>query len=140
MAIDPRLLALLRALEPGRRMWLSSGGRSMWPLIVHGDRLCVERVGPHGVREGDVAVLCFGEGLVVAHLVTCAAPLRTVSSVGVVDPPGAELLGRVVALRRGALRLPWPRALSRALRHLPALAALSKRLPLARRLVRALRD
>jgi hypothetical protein len=140
MAVDSRILDLLRALPPGKRLWLSAGGCSMWPFILSGDHLQVERLSPVVLRSGDVAVLLFGEDLLVAHLVADVAPLRTVSSVGVVDPPGAALLGRVVALRRGAVTLPVSAALRPLLRAIPSTAAWLKRVPGARRLVRRLRD
>ncbi|MBL8923594.1 MAG: hypothetical protein JNJ54_32365 [Myxococcaceae bacterium] len=137
---DPRLEALLRALPAGQRMWLRAGGRSLWPLVLDGDQLQVERGDEAGLQRGDLALVVNPAGQLVAHLVERTAPLVTVSSVGVVDPPSKEVLGRVVAVRRGALRLTLPRGAHLVLRQVPAVSRALKRVPGLRALVRHLRD
>ncbi len=137
---DPRIEALLRALPPGQRMWLRAGGKSLWPLVLDGDQVHVERGGETGLRRGDIALVVNPQGQLVAHLVDATNPLVTVSSVGVVDPPAREVLGRVVAVRRGAMTLTLPRGAHLALRQVPRLSRALKRLPGLRQLVRRLRD
>lgn len=137
MTPDAQLKALLRALAPGQRMWMRAGGRSLWPLLLDGDSLQVERT--DALEPGDVAVVALGE-VFVAHLVARTAPLVTVSSVGVVDPPASEVLGRVVAFRRRGVVVPIPRGARQLLRLVPGAAALLKSVPGARALVRRLRD
>jgi hypothetical protein len=137
---DPRIEALLRALPPGRRLWLRAGGKSLWPLVLDGDQVHVERGGAHELRRGDIALVVNPQGQLVAHLVDATSPLVTVSSVGVVDPPAREVLGRVVAVRRGGLTLALPRGAHLALRQVPRLSRALKRLPGLRQLVRRLRD
>ncbi len=137
---DPRIEALLRALPPGQRMWLRAGGKSLWPLVLDGDQVRVERGDELTLRRGDIALVVNPQGQLVAHLVEQTGPLVTVSSVGVVDPPAREVLGRVVAVRRGALTLELPRVAHLALRQVPRLSRALKRLPGLRHLVRRLRD
>ncbi|MDP3503329.1 MAG: hypothetical protein Q8S33_23545 [Myxococcales bacterium] len=137
---DPRIEALLRALPPGQRMWLRAGGKSLWPLVLDGDQVHVERGDERALRRGDLALVVNPQGQLVAHLVEQTGPLVTVSSVGVVDPPAREVLGRVVAVRRGAVTLALPRGAHLALRQVPRLSRALKRLPGLRHLVRRLRD
>lgn len=136
---DPRLVALLRSLPPGEAMWLPAAGNSLWPLVRGGDVLRVERGGEAELRPGDVALLEYPSAL-VAHLVVGLAPLVTASSVGVLDPPPLAVLGRVVAFRRGGVTVPVPRWSGPALAAVPGAARRLKALPLARSLVRWLRD
>lgn len=133
-------LALLRGLPEGGVLWLRAGGRSLWPFLRDGDSLRVERCAAAALRPGDVAVVLLPPGRLVAHVVASAAPLRTASSVGVVDPPPLEALGVVTAFKRAGRVLPWPRRLNLALRYVPGLARAVKQLPGTRRLVRRLRD
>jgi hypothetical protein len=76
----------------------------------------------------------------VAHLVVGLAPVRTASSVGVMDPPALGVLGRVVAFQRAGVTVPLPPWSRLALGRLPGAARWAKQLPGARRLVRWLRD
>lgn len=131
---------LLRALPPGGVLWLRAGGNSLWPLLLDGDSLRVERCAERDLAPGDVAVVAFPDGRLVAHLVVGTAPLRTASSVGVLDPLPLEALGRVTGFRRGARTWPWPRALGQLLRWVPGAARAAKGLPGARALVRRVRD
>lgn len=131
---------LLRALPPGGIIWLRAGGKSLWPLLRDGDSLRVERCGEADLSPGDVAVVAFPDGRLVAHLVVQRAPLRTASSVGMLDPLPVEALGRVTAFKRAGRVWPWPRRLNLALRWLPSAARLAKHLPGARALVHAARD
>lgn len=137
---DPRIEALLRALPFGQRMWLRAGGRSLWPLVLDGDQVQVLREDESALRPGDIALVVNPAGALVAHLVKSTGPLVTVSSVGVVDPPAKEVLGRVVAVRRGALRLSIPRGAHLALRQVPRVSSVLKRVPGLRSLVHRLRD
>lgn len=120
-------------------MWLRAGGRSLWPLVLDGDQLQVERCGAEAIGPGDIALVAFPKGPLVAHLVRQTAPLVTVSIVGVVDPP-SELLGRVVALRRKGVTVSLPRGTAAVLRWLPGVATRLKTVPGLKGLVRRLRD
>jgi hypothetical protein len=131
---------LLRALPLGARMWLRAGGRSLWPLVLDNDQLQVERGDASQLHLGDIALIENHQGQLVAHLVQSLEPLVTVSSVGVVDPPAREVLGRVVALKRNGLRLDLPRRGHLVLRHVPTVARALKRVPGLRQLVRKVRD
>ncbi len=138
--VDPRLEGLLRALNPGQRIWLSAAGKSLWPLVLDGDSVQVER-GPEGLlRRGDVALFVSRSGDWVAHLVESVSPLVTVSSVGVVDAPAREVLGRVVAVRRGRFTVRLPRAAAEVLWRVPKVARELRRVPGLRLVVRRLRD
>ncbi|MBE2252490.1 MAG: hypothetical protein IAE78_23360 [Myxococcus sp.] len=137
---DPRIEALLRALPRGQRMWLRAAGKSLWPLVLDGDQVHVERSDEPALRRGDIALVVSPSGPLVAHLVDSTNPLVTVSSVGVVDPPAREVLGRVVAVRRGAMVLSMPRGAHLVLRQVPRLSRALKELPGLRRLVHRLRD
>lgn len=89
-------------------MWLPAGGRSLWPLLQPGDSLKVRRVAAHDVRRGDVAVVVVPSGLLIAHVVVSINPVCTASLAGVPDAPAVEVLGRVVAYRRGERIRRWP--------------------------------
>lgn len=132
--------ALLRGLAPGGVMWLKAAGNSLWPLLRDGDSLKVERVSSElQLHEGEVAIVKLPSGILAAHLVAGLKPLRTASSVGVLDPLPLEALGRVIGFRRDGVERDWP-ALSRlVLRFLPMTARALKRLPLTHRLVRRAR-
>ena len=129
---------LLRALPPGGHIWLRAGGRSLWPLVLDADQLLVER--GIDLRPGDIAIVGWPDQPLVAHLVQRTQPLVTVSIVGVEDPPEAEALGRVIAVKRGAHRVDLPRSSARLLQWLTRSARWLKYLPGARALVRLLRD
>ena len=137
---DPRVEALLRAFPAGQRMWLRAGGRSLWPLVLDGDQLQVERGDEVGLQRGDLALVVNPAGQLVAHLVEAVSPLVTVNAVGTVDAPAREVLGRVVAVKRGGLRLTLPRGAHLALRQVPVVARALKRVPGLRALVRRVRD
>lgn len=132
--------ALLRGLAPGAVMWLRASGRSLWPLLLDGDSLRVQRVREADLRRGDVAVVKLPSGVLAAHLVASVAPLTTVSSVGVPDPCPVEALGRVTGFRRGGVEHGWPAASRWLLRWVPGAARAARRLPLAGAVVRRLRD
>jgi len=129
--------ALLRALPMGGQIWVRAAGRSLWPLVLDGDQLLVRRCERGELRPGDVALVSWAGGAVVGHLVEQVAPLITISSVGVRDPLGAELLGRAIAVRRGTVRFQLPRFV---LHWVPRAATVLNRLPFARSVVRRLRD
>jgi hypothetical protein len=136
---DSPLEALFRALPYGQRMWLRTSGDSMWPLIRNGDPIHVERGGREALQAGDIALLVFPSGHWVAHWVRSVNPLVTESTNGVTDPVAVDVLGRVMAVRRGGLRIEFPRWMNRFARHLPRMARRARRLPLTRSLVRWLR-
>ncbi len=131
------MLGLLRALGRGEAMWLSAAGQSLWPLVLSGDSLRVERCAEADVLVGDLAVIDAPQTL-VAHVVVQVNPVVTASSVGVRDAP-APVLGRVVAVRRGGRVLKWPRASRHVVARIPTVAVALKRLPWAKRVVRWLR-
>lgn len=140
MTTDARLKALLEALAPGQVMWMSSSGKSLWPVILGGDSLRVLRCDEADLEEGDVAVVEADSGALVAHVVVQRRPVRTASSNGRVDPPPRAVLGRVTAVRRGAVTVPLPRASRRLLRALPVASNVLRAVPGATSVVRWLRD
>lgn len=121
-------------------MWLRAAGNSLWPLLRDGDSLKVERIDAASLQLGEVAVVKLPGGVLAAHLVASLEPLQTSSSVGVLDPQPVEALGRVTGFRRDGIVHEWPSLSRLLLRWLPVSARVLKRLPLARRLVRTLRD
>lgn len=137
---DPRIEALLRALPPGGRIWLRAAGRSLWPLVLDGDQVHVERGSEQALEPGDIALVVNPAGALVAHLVARTTPLVTVSSVGVEDPPALEVLGRVVAVRRAGVTVEVPRGARVLLRQVPRLATALRHVPGLTSLVRRLRD
>ena len=132
--------ALLRGLAPGAVMWMRASGGSLWPLLRDGDSLRVERTDETSLRLGEVAVVKLPTGVLAAHLVNALQPLQTSSSVGVLDPQPLEALGRVTGFRRDGVVREWPASGRLLLRWLPATALVLKKLPLARRVVRRLRE
>ncbi len=134
---DPRLRGLLLALEPGQTLWLSAAGQSLWPLVLDGDSLKVERCDETGVAAGDVAVIDAARSL-VAHIVVQVGPVVTASSVGVRDAL-APVVGRVVAVRRAGRTVSLPRSARHAVRLVPGLALVLKRSTVLRAVVRRLR-
>ncbi len=139
MSTDPRYKALLEQLQPGQVLWMKAGGNSLWPILLQGDSLRVQRCVERDVVRGDVAVVEDVQGRLVAHLVVQTGPVRTASSNGREDAPPRAVLGRVTAVRRGRVALPLPRRLAPVLGALPAASRLVRRVPGAARLVRALR-
>jgi hypothetical protein len=137
---DPRYKALLESLGDGQVVWLKAAGNSLWPVVLSGDSLRVERCGPDGVGRGDIAVVEDPHGRLLAHLVVQAKPVRTASTNGRLDEPPKAVLGRVTAVRRGALVFPVPRLLAPVLGGLPGVSRLLRRVPGAAGLVRRLRD
>jgi mycothiol synthase len=103
---------LFSALPPGREIWIRVWGRSLLPLLRSGDLVRAVRCGEADIRPGDIAVIRRRRGPLVGHIVTSVRPVRTASFLGVPDAPGAEVLGRAVAVRREGLpfALPLPRA------------------------------
>ena len=120
-------------------MWLPAGGKSLWPLVLGGDLLLVQRCSKEELAPGDLALLEAPRSL-IAHIVATVEPLSTVSIVGLEDPPGLPVLGRVVALRRGSTRVNIPRGARRLVWLAPIAATALKHVPLLRGLVRRLRD
>ncbi len=123
----------------GGRVWLRVGGLSLWPLVHDRDQLLIERCEEAALRRGDIAVVTWPDQPMVAHLVERLAPVVTASIVGVVDAPEAEVLGRVVAIRRGERRFDLPPLAAAVLRWLPTSVRLIRRVPFARTLVTAIR-
>jgi ribosomal protein S18 acetylase RimI-like enzyme len=103
---------LFSALPPGREIWIRVWGRSLLPFLRSGDLVRAVRCGEADVQRGDIAVIRRRRGPLVGHVVTSVGPVRTASFLGVPDAPGAEVLGRAVAVRREGVpfSLPLPRA------------------------------
>ncbi|HEY8212331.1 MAG TPA: GNAT family N-acetyltransferase [Myxococcaceae bacterium] len=114
MAAPPPSLTpdLFSALPRGREIWIRVWGRSLLPLLRSGDLVRAVRCGESDIRPGDIAVIRRRRGPLVGHIVTSVGPVRTASFLGVPDAPGAEVLGRAIAVRREGLpfALPLPRA------------------------------
>jgi ribosomal protein S18 acetylase RimI-like enzyme len=108
-SLTPELFA---ALPPGREIWVRVWGRSLMPFLRSGDLLRAVRCGEQDIRRGDIALVRRRRGPLVGHVVTQVGPVRTASFLGVPDAPGAEVLGRAVAVRREGFpfALPLPRA------------------------------
>lgn len=120
-------------------MWIPAAGNSLWPLLLNGDSLRVERVEESALRRGDVAVIKRPDGILAAHLVSRTDPLETISTALVTDPLPVEGLARVTGFRRAGRVYPWPSTLSLALRHWQTVTSPLKRIALLRSLVRRLR-
>lgn len=100
-------VAFLEASPPGTRLWVRGAGRSMYPLLRGGDAVQVERCSEvSGMQPGELALVRVGARGLAAHVVYSVEPLRTRSFLGREDVGPVHLLGRVVAVRRGRLRLP----------------------------------
>jgi len=99
---------LFSALPAGREIWIRVYGRSLLPLLRSGDLVRAVRCGEAEVRRGDIAVVRRRRGPLVGHVVTSTRPLRTASFLGVPDAPGAEVLGRAVAIQRAELPFALP--------------------------------
>ncbi len=120
-------------------MWLRASGQSLWPLLLDGDSLRVERVAASSLRLGEIAVVKLPNGVLAAHLVASLEPLQTASSVGVLDPQPIEALGRVIGFKRNEVVHAWPASARVFLRLLPQASRALKRVPLLRQLVGLLR-
>src|SRR5205823_5298169 len=93
----------------GAKQWLTCAGRSMFPLLLAGDRLRVIRSEQADLRLGDVAVIRRADGVFFAHMVIATEPLTTSSFAGVTDTPGGDLLGYVDRIERWGRQIPLPR-------------------------------
>jgi mycothiol synthase len=93
----------------GKAMWIRGAGTSMRPLIRSGDSLRVRRCDARELSVGDIALMRLPEGKAFAHLVVSTAPLRTSTFLGQLDADGAQVVGRVEALRRFGVVLPLPK-------------------------------
>src|SRR4051794_32928973 len=100
-----RSAEFVASLPVGRRVWLRGLGRSMSPVLRSGDSLRVERCLPSTLRRGEIAVLRSTGDRLIAHLVIGTSPLRSSTFLGLEDPDGAEVLGRVIAVRRDKRRI-----------------------------------
>jgi hypothetical protein len=87
----------------------------MLPFLQSGDALFVERETDTRLSPGDIAILARPDGALIAHLVTCADPLRTTSMLGTEDPADFIPLGRVIRVRARGLEVPVNAALRRSL-------------------------
>jgi hypothetical protein len=110
----PDVAGLLTALPPGKSVWIEARGRSMWPLLLPGDRVKAVRCAAETLSVGDVAVLVRSDGVLVCHGVVGVAPIRTANMSGTLDD-GLLPLARVERVRRGTTELPLPRTAVRAL-------------------------
>ncbi len=101
-----QVMAQMLARQPlGASMWIRGAGRSMSPLLEGGDSVRVVRCEPGALRRGDLAALQTRDGGLAVHVVTRTAPIETASFLGTPDAPG-EVLGKVVAVRRGGTVVP----------------------------------
>jgi|GEM_PF-2115944 len=101
--------ALLKGQPEGKVMWISVRGRSMRPVLTGGESLKVMRCREGAMKPGEIAVMLRTDGALISHLVVGTAPVRTESFDGKPDAEGLEVLGRAIAVRRGALVMPLPR-------------------------------
>ncbi|MCE9673371.1 GNAT family N-acetyltransferase [Myxococcus stipitatus] len=108
------VLDVLEALPPGQKLWVRGVGADLAPLLRSGDAVRVLRGGVDSVARGDVVLVRQGRRL-VAQVVASTTPWRTTTLVGAEDRRGGEVLGRVVALRRGRWVVPLPRPFRPAL-------------------------
>ncbi len=100
---------ILKAQPEGKVMWISVRGRSMRPVLTGGESLKVKRCSASAVKRGEIAVMLRADGVLISHLVVGTGPVRTESFDGKPDADGLEVLGRAIAVRRGALVMPLPR-------------------------------
>jgi len=118
-AQSSRLAFAVEELRAGRAIELPVRGTSMLPLLRAGDVLVIEPARASSLRAGDVAFARrAADGTWVAHRVLATAPLiLRGDSCG--DDDGAlasdDVVGRVVAFRRGTVRVPLDGRLGRAL-------------------------
>ncbi len=110
-----KVAALIETLAPGRVMWIQVRGRSLSPLLRGGEMLKVERCTAAQLSLGDLAVRLRADGILVCHLVTSTSPLRTESTQGLGDPPDAQVLARVLAVKRDGREVALARWLKPAL-------------------------
>lgn len=108
------LLDVLEALPPGQRLWVRGVGQDLYPLLRSADAVRVLRCGPGAVSRGDVVLVRQGR-MLTARVVVSLEPWRTATLLGAEERSGGEVLGRVVALRRGRWRVPLPRPFRPAL-------------------------
>jgi hypothetical protein len=135
--VTPR--QLFDALESGERMWFSTSGNSMWPLVRSGESIWVEKAAPSDLRVGELAMVeCFAEVL-VAHVISQVHPLVTTSLMGVRDAPGARPLGRVIAVKKWGRVWPVSPWFSVVAPHVPLMGRQLKKVPGLTELVRWLR-
>lgn len=102
------LLDVLEALPPGQKLWVRGVGQDLFPLLRSGDAVRVLRCGPGSAARGDVVLVRHGR-MLTAQVVVSTGPWETAPLLGGDSRPGGELLGRVVALRRGRWVLPLVR-------------------------------
>lgn len=107
------MAALLEALPRGGRVWITTRGRSLWPVLRGGEQLQALRCDPGELQRGDLAVLLTREGRLVAHVVVGTSPLKTAAFNGRPDPDGWRALARVAAVKVRGRAVPLPRRLMR---------------------------
>ncbi len=105
-------------------MWMEARGQSMWPLLLPGDRLQVERCSPEAFIVGDIAVMSRADGMLVCHGVVSLQPFATASTTGRIDEP-LEPLARVIEVKRGRWKMPLSPYATRAAMKLYATVARS---------------
>jgi mycothiol synthase len=99
---------LFRTLPPGRGLWVTGFGRSMWPLLRDGDALHLLRADEADLHAGELVVCVLPGGQPAVHLLLSHSPRRTAGLFRRDDPTAEALLGRVGAVRRadGTERIP----------------------------------
>jgi hypothetical protein len=114
---------LFHALPPGRGLWVTGFGRSMWPLLGDGDALHLVRADEADLHAGELVLCVLPGGQPAVHLLLSHSPRRTAGLFRRDDPTAEALLGRLVAVRRGdAAERPLPGLSRPALLGLHALA------------------
>jgi hypothetical protein len=131
-------LAFFEALQLGESMWFSTSGNSLWPLVLSGDEIEVQKIPERELRVGDLALVQFANGSLVAHLVVHINPLITSSSVGVFDT-NVKGLGRVTKVKKFGRVVALPNWFHAVGAHIPKGATLAKQIPLMRTLVKWIR-
>lgn len=92
---------LFRTLPPGRGLWVTGFGRSMWPLLKDGDSLHLVRADEADLHTGDLVVCVLPRGQPAVHLLLSHSPRRTAGLFRQDDPMAEALLGRAAAVQRG---------------------------------------
>lgn len=134
------LAEFLERRPVGSTMWIRGLGRSMLPVLFEGDLLRVQRCEPEALVLGDIAVTRQAGQPLVAHLVSSLTPFETRGFLAAnADTPGARVLGRVVAVKRKRMVVPFGSTARAALWRLYLVASAAKHLPMARTVFRVAR-
>lgn len=119
----------MQALRQGQALWFTVASGSMRPLLAVGDDIYIEPACAHHLCIGDIAAFETPQGLMVHRIVQRRQQKTTIRLLQMADIdlyPGwiaePDVIGRVVAIRRGAttvnLRHPFARQLGIATAYL----------------------